>query len=426
MDQDMFGNAASLSKSSSFVRKYLTGIFLIIGLIILSVFWGFNYRLSSLIKEQLRQQGQAFFQEIVLTREWAVNHGGVYARLTPGTESNPYLMKIPGLKVTIKDQDGQLYTLKNHAIMTREISEVAAGKGISRFKITSLEPLNPANKPDNFEQAALMKFDQGAREHFAYETKDNEVFYRYMAPLVTGKPCLQCHEQQGYREGDIRGGISVTIAATDMMRQLKKNQYYIILSAMGIVALIFAIIRFISQMFINDLKASERQLLEMASRDYLTGLLNRREAFRRISEEVSRSSRSGKPISFILFDIDHFKHINDTYGHSTGDITLKVLSRHLKEIMRDYDIVCRYGGEEFLVATPEATREKAQELAERIRKMVMQLVIPFDTEMKKITITISAGVTLMIEGENLEKVLFRADAALYRAKESGRNCIVVS
>lgn len=426
MNQDKFTTTASLSRSSSFVRKYLTGIFLIIGLIVLSVFWGFNYRLSSLIKEQLRQQGQAFFQEIVLTREWAVNHGGVYARLEPGTEVNPYLKKIPGLKVMIQDLDGQMYGLKNHALMTREIAEVAAGKGISRFKFTSLEPLNPDNKPDNFEKAALMTFEQGGKEYFTYETKDNEVFYRYMAPLVTRKPCLQCHEQQGYREGDIRGGVSVTIAATDMMHQLKKNQYYTILSAIGIIALIFAIIRFISQMFINDLKASERQLLEMASRDYLTGLLNRREAFRRISEEISRSGRSGKPISFILFDIDHFKLINDTYGHSTGDITLKELSRHLKEIMRDYDIVCRYGGEEFLIATPEATREKAQELAERIRKMVMQLVIPFDAGMKKITITISAGVTLMHEGENLEKVLTRADAALYRAKESGRNCIVVS
>ena len=247
-----------------------------------------------------------------------------------------------------------------------------------------------------------------------------------MAPLVTRQPCLQCHEQQGYRDGDIRGGISVTITATDMMRKIKLNQYYIIMSAIGILTLIFAIIRFISQMFIKELKASEQQLVDMASRDFLTGLLNRREAFRRIGEEVSRSSRSGKPISFIMIDIDHFKLINDVYGHSIGDIVLKELSRHLKEIMRDYDIVCRYGGEEFLVVTPEATREKAQELAERIRNMAMQLVIPLSTEMKKVDITVSAGVALMIEGENFEKVLTRADAALYRAKESGRNCIVVA
>lgn len=426
MNQDAVHSPTSLSRSSSFVRKYLTGIFLIIGLIVLSVFWGFSYRSNSLIKEQLRQQGQAFFQEIVLTREWAASHGGVYVRLMPGTKPNPYLMEIPGLKVTIKDQDGQQYTLQNHSIITREISEIAANKGIFKFNITSLEPLNPDNKPDSFERTALIKFDQGDREYFTYETRDKEIYYRYMAPLITQKPCLQCHEQQGYREGDIRGGISVTIAATAMMRQIKLNQYYIVLSAAGILALIFAIIRFISQMFIKELKVSEQQLLDMASRDFLTGLLNRREAFRRISEEVSRSIRSGKQISFILIDIDHFKQINDTYGHATGDLVLKELSRQLKEIMRDYDIVCRYGGEEFLVATPDATREKAQELAERVRNMAMHLQIPFNKEANKIKITISAGVTLMIEGENIEKVLSRADAALYRAKESGRNCIVVA
>ena len=425
IDQDI-SNSVSLSRSSNFVRKYLTGIFLIIALIVLSVFWGFSFRSNALIKDQLRQQGQSFFQEIVLTREWAANHGGVYVRLTPGEEINPFLMKIPGIKVSIKDQDGQLYILKNPALMTREISELAAAKGIFKFRITSLEPLNPENKPDSFEQAALMKFDQGAMEYFSYETRDKEILYRYMAPLVTRQPCLQCHEQQGYRDGDVRGGISVTITATDMMRQIKLNQYYIILSAIGILTLIFAIFRFISQMFIKEIKESEQQLMDMASRDFLTGLLNRREAFRRIGEEVSRSSRSGKPISFIMIDIDHFKQINDTYGHSTGDFVLKELSRHLKEIMRDYDIVCRYGGEEFLVVTPEATREKAQELAERIRNMAMQLVIPLSTEMKKVDITVSAGVALMIEGENFEKVLTRTDAALYRAKESGRNCIVVA
>jgi len=139
-------NHQHTSRSSDFVRKYLTGIFLIIGLILLSVFWGFSYRSNALIKNQLLKQGQAFFTEVVITREWAATHGGVYVRLTPDTVVNPYLLKIPGLKVVIKDQDGVAYTLKNPALMTRELSELAANKGMVHFKITSLTPLNPNNR----------------------------------------------------------------------------------------------------------------------------------------------------------------------------------------------------------------------------------------------------------------------------------------
>ena len=134
-----------------------------------------------------------------------------------------------------------------------------------------------------------------------------------MAPLVTSKPCLKCHAQQGYQEGDIRGGISVSIPATEMLQQINKNRYYIILIALAIVGLIYAIIRYISKVFIGDLNRAEQQLREMASRDFLTSLLNRREAYRRIKDEMERSVRSGRPLAFILFDIDHFKRLNDTH-----------------------------------------------------------------------------------------------------------------
>jgi len=407
--------------SSGFVRKYLSGIFMIICLIVLSVFLGFSYKSGVLIREQLRRQGQAFFQEVVLTRDWAASHGGVYVKLGPGVEVNPYLLQVPGLKVVITDEDGQRYTLKNPALMTREISELAAVKGLFQFRITSLKPLNPQNAPDAFEKAALERFNQGADEYFAYEDKGKEVLYRYMAPLVTRKPCLRCHEFQGYREGDIRGGISVSIAATDMMRQLRENQIYLVVSALAIVALVFAIIRYIALVFIKDIKAAEQRLLDMASRDFLTGLFNRREALGRLAEEFSRSHRSGKPLSVIILDIDHFKRLNDTYGHSLGDEVLREVARRMVQAVRDYDIVCRYGGEEFLIATPETGIEAAYDLAERVRTQIMAMLIPYGTESEPVSVTISAGVTQLDKLENVEKMISRADAALYRAKEAGRN-----
>ena len=146
---------------ADFVKKYLTSIGLLICLVVLSVFWGFYYRSTELIEKQLLHQGQSFFQEIVLTRQWAAGHNGVYVRLEPGVEPNPYLPKVPGLKVVIRDESGQPYVLKNPALITREISELAAQKGMFRFHITSLDPLNPANAPDPFETESLRKFAAG-------------------------------------------------------------------------------------------------------------------------------------------------------------------------------------------------------------------------------------------------------------------------
>jgi len=411
----------SAGGSSRFVRKYLTGIFLIFCLILLSVFWGFSYKSSELIKKQMQQQGSAFFQEVVIAREWAATHAGVYVKMGPDVKVNPYLLGIPGIKAVITDTDGQKYTLKNPALMTREMSELAEKKGLFKFRITSLKPLNPDNEPDLFEKTALTRFNEGAKEHFNYERQGKEVFYRYMAPLVTEKSCLKCHQSQGYREGEIRGGISVSIKSGDMIKQLRKNNYFLMFSAVGIVALIFAIIYLISNVFIKDLKAAEQKLVEMASRDFLTGLFNRREMFARLESEVSRAIRHDKPLSIIMFDIDHFKKLNDNYGHDMGDDVLRELSRMVQKTVRQYDIPCRYGGEEFLVVTPDTTVEDAMSLAERLRCVALGIKLPYGAEKTMVSFSISVGVAQMIKGEAVEKTISRADAALYRAKEGGRN-----
>ncbi|MBU2490898.1 MAG: diguanylate cyclase [Proteobacteria bacterium] len=392
----------------------------------LSIFLGFNYKASSLIKEQLHRQGQAFLQEIVLTREWAANHGGVYVLLTPGMEVNPFLSQIPGSKAVVEDRDGNRYTLKNPALMTREISELAAKKGIFQFRITSLKPLNPANEPGQFERSALKAFEKGSGEYSIYDQKGGQVLYRYMTPLITQEACLKCHAHQGYHLGDLRGGISVTIDATEVMQQLHKNKIFLMLSGFGVIFLIFAIIWSISQSFINKIKVAELKLVKMASTDFLTGLLNRRELFNRIAIEVSRAKREAKPISIIIIDIDKFKTLNDTYGHQAGDVVLKELSRCFTERFRGYDIIARYGGEEFLVAAPETTLEQARELAERLRVAVMNMSILYEDGALPIKCTISAGVAWMQDDEDVERTISRADEALYRAKNEGRNRVSVA
>jgi diguanylate cyclase (GGDEF)-like protein len=157
----------------------------------------------------------------------------------------------------------------------------------------------------------------------------------------------------------------------------------------------------------------------MANHDFLTSLLNRREAFRQIGEEVERANRTARPLAFILFDIDHFKRLNDTYGHNAGDMVLTQLAVKLKAALRDYDIACRYGGEEFLVVSPETDLEQALRLAERLRVTIAST--SFSTESAELPVTVSIGVTLWQQDDTIEKAIARADEALYQAKAGGRN-----
>ena len=405
---------------ADFVKKYLTSIGLLICLVVLSVFWGFYYRSTELIEKQLLHQGQSFFQEIVLTRQWAAGHNGVYVRLEPGVEPNPYLPKVPGLKVVIRDESGQPYVLKNPALITREISELAAQKGMFRFHITSLDPLNPANAPDPFETESLRKFAAGVNENSAYESSDGEVYFRYMAPLVTEKSCLVCHAQQGYKEGDIRGGISVTSSATETAVKIGESRVFLMLAAALIVLLILTIIYLVARSFIKELKTAETKLVEMATQDFLTGLLNRRETFHRLDEELQRSRRLATPFSVLLLDLDHFKQVNDVHGHSAGDLVLQAVAAALRQGVRPYDLCCRYGGEEFLVILPETALEAAAGIAERLRHDIENLKIAV-TKKTDLRITASIGAAAIGDDETTDQLIARADEAMYTAKASGRN-----
>lgn len=413
------------SSSSGFVRKYLGGIFLAICLILVSVFWGFSYKAGQLIEAQLRQQGQAFFQEVVLTRDWLAQHGGVYVPLTPQMQVNPYLLKIPRLKVVIQDQEGNHYTLKNPALVTREISEIAAGQGLFRFRITSLLPLNPQNAPDAFERRSLEKFARGETEAYGYIEEGGRNIFRYMAPLPTKESCMPCHAAQGYRPGIVRGGISVSLDATQTLAQMRENRFYLIVSAIGLVGLILALILFISRVFIKDLKRAEAKLLEMATRDFLTGLLNRREALRRLNEESRRGTRFDEPLTVILFDIDYFKKINDNHGHLVGDRVLRETAEVLRDTLREYDILSRYGGEEFLVGALRADLDQAAQVAERVRLRFKELQMQGGDD-TNIAITISAGVAQFRPDESIDQLIARADEALYRAKGTGRDRVVTA
>ena len=151
----------------------------------------------------------AFFQQNLVSRQWNASHGGVYVPVTPETQPNPYLP--PDLRELTTD-NGLKLTKINPAYMTRQMTELAAKKGSGiRFHITSLKPINPGNKATDWEEKWLRSFEQGAKEQGDFFEDGKTTWFRYMAPLIADQECLKCHKIQGYKEGDIRGGISVSL-----------------------------------------------------------------------------------------------------------------------------------------------------------------------------------------------------------------------
>jgi two-component system cell cycle response regulator len=155
---------------------------------------------------------------------------------------------------------------------------------------------------------------------------------------------------------------------------------------------------------------------ELSEHDALTGINNRRYFDYKLAELLNIALRYKRPLSLIMFDIDHFKDINDAYGHGTGDFILKELSAVTKEELRTTDFFARYGGEEFMIIAPETPLSTVKELAERLRLKVEK----HDFKIGQ-TVTCSFGVTEVKTGDTSQSIIYRADTALYEAKETGRN-----
>ncbi|MCX4027732.1 GGDEF domain-containing protein [Endozoicomonas sp. SM1973] len=164
---------------------------------------------------------------------------------------------------------------------------------------------------------------------------------------------------------------------------------------------------------------------ELAIRDHLTGLYNVRYFQNRLVEETNSSKRHQIPLSLIIYDIDHFKQVNDHYGHPAGDKVLIAISETAQKNLRSSEVVARVGGEEFAVLLPFCTEEHAIQTAERIREAVSKIKVTIDNQ-NQISRTISLGVASLQQGENCDSLYRRADTALYEAKNSGRNKAIVS
>jgi len=174
---------------------------------------------------------------------------------------------------------------------------------------------------------------------------------------------------------------------------------------------------------VDNLRNQISVLSELVSTDALTGLFNFRHFKTVLQAEMDRSKRSGIPTSLVMVDVDHFKAINDTYGHGAGNMALKSLADILSNEVRTTDIVCRYGGEEFAMVFPETHLNLAVKVADRIRKQISSQPLAIDGAEIKLTVSMGASVYMKFSVLDFNDFVASVDKYLYEAKQSGRNCI---
>ncbi len=183
------------------------------------------------------------------------------------------------------------------------------------------------------------------------------------------------------------------------------------------------------KLYVDQLRSSFQVSLEMAVTDQLTGLYNRRYLASHLSAMFDRACWTGRPLSIMILDIDHFKTINDTHGHDVGDKVLRDFADRISNSVRGIDLACRYGGEEFLIAMPDTDMAFAAVVAERLRSEVAEHKFDVLKGRESLEVTVSIGLAsteLGLEGDSAQKLIKRADDALYEAKSAGRNRVMNS
>jgi PAS domain S-box-containing protein len=200
----------SSSKTELTIRRNYFWILSILWTVLVSsiLLWSL-YREKHETEEVARIQARNSFQKDLVYRRWAAGHGGVYVPMTDKTPPNPFLSHIKERDITTPS--GRVLTLVNPAYMMRQAHEVGLEQYGSRGHITSLKPIRPANAADEWETKALQAFEQGVKEVSSIEKLDNQNYMRLMRPMITEQDCLKCHTEQGYKVGDLRGGISVSV-----------------------------------------------------------------------------------------------------------------------------------------------------------------------------------------------------------------------
>jgi diguanylate cyclase (GGDEF)-like protein len=413
---------------SSKSKKILIILFLAFVLAFIALAYYFN----SLTEEYAIQEAEKSVQDALLT------HRAIHQYVTKISRPEIYRLK----------KEGKLYEdyfspkTMSFTYIARGIKDLLnkerkeAGLPEIYFKLASTNPRNEINRADTKEADLLRLMNENKLDkhrEILEDTEGNKTLYYAMAtePIVEG--CLKCHgdpqdapaemvslypESAGYFEevGDIRALISIRIPLDQYLLAGHRIAKTMTIIACVILAAIYGLIFF----FIRQIDRQNGELKQLSVRDYLTGIYNRM-GFMKLSEhELSVAKRYKKPFSLVMFDLDYFKDVNDTYGHDTGDKLLSEITGVVSDRIRSSDLFGRWGGEEFVIAIPEQDIDGAQSLAEELRDDISKT-----TFAGKLNITASFGITELSGNETFDELVIQADKALYQSKDAGRNCVSI-
>ncbi|WP_072681812.1 diguanylate cyclase [Arcobacter sp. LA11] len=302
------------------------------------------------------------------------------------------------------------------------------------IKSVSDRPRNKNNKADKEEQKAIEFFNKNDDiEYFEKYNENGKQYYQFATRINIEQYCLKCHGKKenvlpiikekyddlayNYKLGDLRGIISIKIPTENINNKVdsffKRELIYILVVIMLIGTLLYLIYKKTKLLVTHTQKIAT----DYAMTDSLTGLYNRH-----YLKNIDISEFVSSDYYIIFFDIDYFKKVNDLYGHTCGDLILKEFSIILNSYSRNDDILCRYGGEEFILIIKDIDKNILEKKLEKIRKSIEENKFIFQE--KKINITTSIGYAKAEKGSEFIIVLEQADSALYTAKERGRNQII--
>ena len=340
---------------------------------------------------------------------------------------------VPPLEHRIIRRDGSVVWIRNTMVPYYDERGIVIKydgliEDITRRKQAEEALRESEEKFRNIAQTAVDAFILADRNgNIIFWNRSAQKIFGYAEEEILGKPLTMLMPEQ-YREAHQKGmervhaiGESKYFVSITEMRGLRKdgNDFPIELSVamwkIGDKTFFSGIIRDITKR-----KQLENELEKLATTDRLTQVFNRTKFHEVMKIELERVKRYNHPLSMVMFDIDHFKKVNDIYGHSVGDYVLQTLTQIVREILREIDYLVRWGGEEFIIITPETNIEKAEVLAERIRRATEDYT--FDQAGK---ITISLGVAQFKKNDTEDTFIKRVDDAMYQAKQKGRNRVKV-
>lgn len=306
------------------------------------------------------------------------------------------------------------------------------------FKLASMNPRNPVNLADDLETALIKRMNQEELKEYLDVIERNGRKYLYLAvPIERSNPgCMKCHgdpadapaelvamygDQAGFFEDPkaIRAMISIRAPLDGVLADANHMANMLTWVTLLVLSGIYLLIAVFSTRLVGQKRRIEQQNMELAHlsiTDALTGVLNRLGIQQRMQELSSAAQRFRHPLAVLLLDLDHFKAVNDRYGHPVGDEVLKQFAEILRTNIRASDVVGRWGGEEFLIISPHLALDNAVQLAEKLRQAIELARFGQD-----IRITASIGVAAFTVSDQVGELLERADQALYLAKAGGRN-----